>query len=344
LLFHFAPNFFGHSGFGNNLIRAGSSAVSGFFLLSGFILTYAHLESNESSAGPALNTGTARFWAARFLRIYPAYLVAFILAAPFAIAAFRSSSQHYGAFCLKTVAYLLMLQAWIPNLSQYWNYPAWSLSAEAFFYVLFPALASFIFARKSGDWLLLGASWLAGLIVPLLLLNRVEYEWLLGSPPLHLPAFIFGMVAGKGFIAGADRPPLIRPAAWRWAGPLAIITILFADGCGWFPPALLDHALLAPLVVVLFFSLARGDSRIVSFFRWRLLVYLGEISYGIYILQFPIFTGCFVVAKRLGIPWNTRGTFVAVSAVLIIAASLSFELIETPIRRQGMRWFREWFP
>lgn len=183
LLFHFAPTFFGDSGFGNNLIRAGSSAVSGFFLLSGFILTYAHVESSDSSAGPALNIGAARFWAARFLRIYPAYLVAFILAAPFVIAGFRSSSQHYGAFCLKTVPYLLMLQAWIPNLSHYWNYPAWSLSAEAFFYVLFPALASSIFARKSADWLLLGASWIAGLIAPLLLLNRVEYQWLLESPP-----------------------------------------------------------------------------------------------------------------------------------------------------------------
>ena len=45
--------------------------------------------------------------------------VAFIFAAPFVIAGFRSSSEHYGAFCVKTVAYLLMLQGWIPNL---WHY------------------------------------------------------------------------------------------------------------------------------------------------------------------------------------------------------------------------------
>lgn len=259
----------------------------------------------------------------------------------------RCISQRQPAICAfwaKTVAYLLMLQGWIPNLWHYWNYPVWSLSAEAFFYALFPSLVVLAFARKSSDWLLLGAAWLAGLIVPTLLLNRIGYEWQLAFPPLHLPEFIFGMVAGKRFIAGMERPPSMRAPSWRWAGPVAAIAILFADGCGWFPPALLDHALLAPLVGILFFSLARGDSRILSFFRWRPLVYLGEISYGIYILQFPIFTGCFVVAKRLGIPWNTRGTFVAVSAVLIVAASLSFELIETPIRRQGMRWFRERFP
>lgn len=344
LLFHFARSFFGHSGFGSDLIRAGSSAVSVFFLLSGFILTYAHVETNESPERPVLNIGRARFWAARFLRIYPAYMVAFVFSAPFAIFGFRGISEHYGAFCGKTVAYLLMLQAWIPDLWHYWNYPAWSLSAEAFFYALFPSLALIIFARKSGDWLLLGGAWLAGLIAPIVLLNHIEYDWLLASPPLHLPEFIFGMVVGRRFIAGADRSPLTHAAAWRWAGPVAVIAILFADGCGWFPPTLLDHALLAPLVGILFFSLARGDCRILAFLRWRLVVYLGEISYGIYILQFPIFTGCSVVARRLGIPWDTRGTFVAVSAVLVIAASLSFELIETPIRRRGTRWFRERFP
>jgi peptidoglycan/LPS O-acetylase OafA/YrhL len=342
-MFHFAPSFFGESGFGSHLIHAGSSAVSGFYLLSGFILTYAHVEADDSVARLVLNIERRRFWTARFLRIYPAYMVAFIFAAPFAVAGFRGSSEHYGAFCMKTMAYLLMLQAWIPNLWHYWNYPAWSLSAEAFFYALFPSLASIILVRKSGDWLLLGAAWLGGLIVPILLLDRTGYDWLLASPPLHLPEFIFGMLAGKRFIRGAVRPPLIGAAA-KWAGPIGVISILLADGCGWFPPVLLDHALLAPLVAILFFSLARDDSRMLAFFRWRPVVYLGEVSYGIYILQFPIFTGCFVVAKRLGIPWDTRGTFVAVSAVLIIAASLSFELIETPIRRWGARWSRQRFP
>ena len=341
LLFHFAPSFFGDSGFGRNLIRSGSSAVSVFFLLSGFILTYTHLETGDSPALPTLNVGIARFWTTRFLRIYPAYVVAFIIAAPFAIYQFRATGGHYGSFCAKTAAYLLMLQGWVPNLWHYWNYPAWSLSAEAFFYALFPALVAIVLTRKSGDWLMLTAAWLAGLIVPILLLDRIEYEWLLASPPLHLPEFIFGMLAAKQFIAGAIRPPSILTAVRRWIGPLAAIVIVLADGCGWFPPALLDHAALAPLVGILFFRLARNESRILAFLRWRPIVYLGEVSYGIYILQFPVFTGCFVIAKRLGIPWDTRATFVAVSAVLIIAASLSFELIETPARRWGTRWFRE---
>jgi peptidoglycan/LPS O-acetylase OafA/YrhL len=341
LLFHFAPSFFGDSGFGRNLIRAGSSAVSVFFLLSGFILTYTHLETGDSLALPTLNVDITRFWTTRFLRIYPAYSVAFILSAPFAVAQFRVSDGHYGASFAKITVYLLMLQAWIPDLWHYWNYPAWSLSAEAFFYALFPALVVIIAARKLGDRLFLAVAWMAGLIVPILVLDRVEYQWLLASPPLHLPEFIFGMLAGKQFIANGLRPPLTSSRFRRWAGPIAAIAIVLADGCGWFPPALLDHALLAPLVGILFFSLARNESRILAFLRWRPIVYLGEVSYGIYILQFPVFTGCFVIAKRLGIPWDTYTTFMVGSAVLVIAASLSFELIETPARRWGTRWFRE---
>jgi peptidoglycan/LPS O-acetylase OafA/YrhL len=340
LLFHFQPAFFGASDFGRNLIRAGSSAVAGFFLLSGFILTYAHVETDHPAGRPLLNIGRERFWAARFLRIYPAYLVAFILAAPFAIVQLRVSHEPHGVLFAKTVAYLLMVQAWIPNLWHYWNYPAWSLSAEALFYALFPALVAMLLVRRSDDWLWLGSAWLAGLIAPLLLLGRPGYYWLLASPPSHLPEFVFGMLAGKLFITRhKDAAP--TPAQWRWAGPIAAIAIILADGCGWFPPSLLDHGLLAPLLAILFFSLARDDSLMLAFFHWKPIVYLGEISYGIYILQFPIFTACFVVAKRIGIPWNTRATFVAVCAVLIIAASLSFELIETPVRRWGTSWFRE---
>ena len=277
------------------------------------------------------------------MRIYPAYFLAFILAAPFAIVQFRVSSEHYGAFFAKTAAYLLMLQAWIPDLWHYWNYPAWSLSAEALFYVLFPSLVAILFVRKSDNWLLLGSAWLAGLVVPVLLLGRAEYGWLLGSPPLHLPEFVFGMLAGKRFIANENRVPITVAQSWRWAGPVAAIAIILADGCGWFPPSLLDHGLLAPLLAILLVSLAGDRSHIFAFLRWKPIVYFGEISYGIYILQFPIFTGCFVVTRRLGISWNTGGTFVAVSAVLVVAASLSFELIETPIRRWGTRWFRERF-
>ena len=65
-------------------------------------------------------------------------------------------------------------------------------------------------------------------------------------------------------------------------------------------------------------------------------MYLGEISYGVYIYQFPVFTGCYVLTKWFGIAWDRRATFVVCCAILIAAASVSYELIEKPLRRAGM--------
>ena len=60
-----------------NIANDGYIAVDLFYLLSGFILTYSYL----SSSGKMLGTRRS-FYAARFARIYPAYFLAFIMAAP----------------------------------------------------------------------------------------------------------------------------------------------------------------------------------------------------------------------------------------------------------------------
>jgi peptidoglycan/LPS O-acetylase OafA/YrhL len=108
-------------------------------------------------------------------------------------------------------------------------------------------------------------------------------------------------------------------------------------GSGWFPESLIDHGLLAPLMGCVLWGLAVGK----GWFAWLLsstpIAYLGEISYGIYIFQFPVFTLCFVLTKQFGLPWNSRLTFLVCCAILICISSVSFELIEKPLRRAGMQ-------
>jgi peptidoglycan/LPS O-acetylase OafA/YrhL len=118
---------------------------------------------------------------------------------------------------------------------------------------------------------------------------------------------------------------------------VAAVMLVVIYGSGWLPESLIDHGLLAPLMGCLMWGLAIGD----GWFGWLLgsrpIAYLGEISYGIYIFQFPVFTAGFVLSKRLGLPWNSRLTFLVCSAILICLSSVSFELIEKPLRRAGMR-------
>ncbi len=347
LFFHFAPLFLGNSDFGRNLLRAGSSSIAGFFLLSGFILTYAHaLEVDR------LDQPVREFWLARFLRIYPAYFLAFLLTAPFALAQFGHAA-FLAREIVKTGLFLLLMQTWVPGLWSYWNYPAWSLSVEAFFYAMFPLLVPWIF-RPRWDWrITLTAVWLTGLMVPIALLGTTRFEWLLATPALHLPEFIFGMILGRRLIVrsmrgrqptdrkvlNSDRKLTDNPLSWLAPAAAAMLIVIYGSGC--VPESLIDHGLLAPVMGCLMWALAIGGGWFSRLLASRPIAYLGEISYGIYIFQFPVFTACFVLSKRLEIPWNSRLTFLSCCAILICLSAASFEWIEKPLRRAGMRRYSQ---
>jgi len=332
LLFHFAPGFFGNSSFARNFARAGSSAIPGFFLLSGFILTYAHVLAPDRIDQPA-----GQFWLARFYRIYPAYFLAFLLSAPFALAQLRHTGLRLHTL-VDTGLFLLLLQTWVPGLWSYWNYPAWSLSVEAFFYACFPLLAPWIIGRK-WDWRgMLGAVWIAGLVAPAILAGSTRFDWVLAMPPLHLPEFVFGMILGsrRPAYTGHRGEGSDHERAWAWIGPIGAAMLIACYGSGWFSYDLIDHGLFAPLMGCVMWSLARGKGWFTYLLGLKPIVYLGEISYGVYIFQFPVFTGSFVVAKRIGLAWNTRPTFLICCAILVGVSSLSYELIEKRLRRAGM--------
>jgi peptidoglycan/LPS O-acetylase OafA/YrhL len=121
-----------------DLASGGFAAVAFFFVLSGFILSYAH-------AGPSEHDGcdvkASVFWRLRFGRIAPAYYLGLLLSIPFVayhldVLAVTGWSRFVGP-----VLVILFLQAWWPRFALLWNFPAWSLSVECLFYAVFPSLA-----------------------------------------------------------------------------------------------------------------------------------------------------------------------------------------------------------
>ena len=133
VIFHCAPRVGGYGRLPEilkNLIEEGPAAVGFFFILSGFVLAHRHL-----NGGPRVQT--PEFYWARFARLYPAYLLAFLLFLPVALQRYvvnplpGSAGRH--TFVLSAVLSCLMLQSWTP-LAQAWNGPSWSLSVEAFMY------------------------------------------------------------------------------------------------------------------------------------------------------------------------------------------------------------------
>jgi peptidoglycan/LPS O-acetylase OafA/YrhL len=107
----------------------GDAGVSFFFVLSGVVLAW--------SARPG--DTARRFWRRRFARIYPATLVSGVAAGLLIWAGWVYGSLRGFA----AVTHLFLIQAWWPsgqNPVYAYNGVAWSLSCEAFFYLLFPLL------------------------------------------------------------------------------------------------------------------------------------------------------------------------------------------------------------
>ncbi|MCW2390187.1 peptidoglycan/LPS O-acetylase OafA/YrhL [Sphingobium sp. B11D3B] len=122
-----------------------------FFILSGFVIAYStQAETRHTFPWPEVK----RFWRARFARIYPLHLFCLLLMAGIQTSILTLSSmagKDYGDpdlwrgdSLLNFVEQLFLLNAWGLTGRIGWNIPSWSISAEAFAYLLFPALALFL--------------------------------------------------------------------------------------------------------------------------------------------------------------------------------------------------------
>ncbi len=103
---------------------AGYSGVTFFFILSGFIITYNYLDKFENRSRKSISS----FYAARFYRIYPLYAFCTLYA-------WANSSETIPLW-----PHLLAVQAWSGDtlLAMGFNGPGWSISVEAFLYLMFP--------------------------------------------------------------------------------------------------------------------------------------------------------------------------------------------------------------
>ena len=315
------------------LAGSGYAAVSFFFFLSGFILSYSYLNREGELQGSRRN-----FYIARLARIYPAYLLAFLLAAPHNI----WSSLQVSAFpiaelklLISALGLLSLQQAWTPWTAWFWNYPAWSVSVEAFFYLAFPFIVPLISRWRLSTCLrVCGGLWILSLAAPTLLflvkgtsgapeLNDHLQMAIEFNPLLRLPDFVIGVLLGRAFKLGLEaRIPRKRLA---WLAFTAIVAVLaFVPGI---PHPLLANGLLTPLFACLILGLTK-DRGLLSYLLARpVIVKLGEASYGIYILQIPV-----SYLLEAPPPHHSLMVFAVYVAVLITAALLSLQFVEMPLR------------
>ncbi|MGI9146829.1 MAG: acyltransferase family protein [Chloroflexota bacterium] len=334
-------------------VERGYMAVPLFFVLSGFVLTYTYT-GVRSRTGSNQDLNRRAFWVARFARIYPVYALSLLLAIPTYFT--RASLSEPLATLGVAVPVLLMLQGWFPGIVQAWLSPAWSLSAEALFYLLFPFVVPLIARVRLPKLtfslaLLWFASVVAPLAYPLVFPNgegepgTVRWLWAMAvyfGPLPHLPEFLTGIVLGRIFLARSSRTTKAQPARVLAAvgatlGVVGYILAAYAGG-DWLVPRLLTHTgAFLPIYAVLVYSLALGGGPIGRVLGTRPLLVLGEASYGLYLLHFPVFWWTERVIRRLPVAdaiFASGWVFPLIELCMAVAASVVVNLaFERPARR-----------
>jgi len=338
VLFHFSnPQWFG---FLAPVVNAGYASVSYFILLSGFVMAY-----NYSARARAGQLDVVRYYKARFTRLYPIYLLSLILA--WRVIPMEWAAHTHGMFWAGMVLSPLLLQGWIPEIATFLNTPAWTMSAESFYYLIFPWMARWKEPERISNHLVkLAGIWALGLIPGTLYVlmqpdgiahpDRFSYgPWLQAlkyTPLPHLASFTFGVL-----LAGLDA---VMPRSTRLRlilgilGFAAIFALLSLGPVVPYP--LLHDGLLMPFFGCIILGLA-GNNPLAYAIGARPLVFVGEASYCLYLLHFNMWNLIHDthVLNRLGIsqldPWISY-------VLLILLALLALYFIEKPVQRHLRRW------
>lgn len=265
-----------------SLFGLGYLGVDFFFVLSGFIIMYAHFA--DEGTGPAVR----RYAFKRLVRIFPAYLpISLALIALYAALPGFSGAADRGYSLL--ISLLLLPADGPPALSV-----AWTLVHELIFYAVF--LLFFISRR----WLVLGlVAWAA-----LILVSQQVWSptgWLRYPLSVLNIEFMFGVLAAWTVKSWASRRRLAD--GWSVVALVGALVVclglaLILGGPSAYPRLVL--ALGLGLIIVGF--AVREQSVRLHWPGWLLLV--GNASYSIYLVHNPLLSVTQRLAGRLGLAWG----------------------------------------
>jgi peptidoglycan/LPS O-acetylase OafA/YrhL len=305
------------------------AGVQLFFVLSGFLITgilLAARDRMERSEGSGPWQILRGFYARRFLRIFPLYYAALALGSLLGAMALGDSWLWHAAYLSN---FYFFFHGWQPPVSHFW-----SLAVEEQFYLAWPFVVVFLPRRT---------------LVPVFVAaigTGVAFRWF-----------------GLQFRPDIELWSLATPGSFDTLGMGALLAFGHRYRSAWLEPFRRARVWLLPAVAALYalakpsfgvplagaleiFLLGIGFAAAVSLaaegvggmagrvLEWSPLLYLGRISYGIYIIHdlvTPAVTE-FVRGLPAGVPHGPV-RLVLLTAATVGLASLSWHLMEAPLNR-----------
>jgi peptidoglycan/LPS O-acetylase OafA/YrhL len=316
----------------------------GFFVVSGYCI---HLSVARQMRDEHFPLGD--YLAARASRILPLYYLALLFAVvvEWLAAGARPPAWPHGIDPATLVSQLLVIQ----NLTQTFGAyaPTWSITNEAFYYVLYGLLVAWLARGRSSRSLSRSRPGWVGLA---LCVGTAVVTQALYATVAHTPlVYGAGMLLGLGLIwfagvlvaihgAWLVREPGVKALTRTW--PLLVAAVMGWSYAGLPPQGLYLISGAAFTLMLLGFldapeALTSGDVP-----RWRVRVVetLGLMSYPMYLFHGPlmVLVGSWIVRWRLTDDW--RVTFVVLTVVGLAAGVALGWLVEKPLMTRRAAWLK----
>ena len=289
--------------------RGGFVGVDVFFVLSGFLITSLLRDEIEQHG----NIRLARFYGYRFLRLYPS--LALVLAAYLAAAPSLWPDESAGQSALLAAMYLTDYS------SAFWQSPevlrhTWSLSVEEHFYLLWPLALPMVVSTRNPAAIL---AMIYAAATAWRVTNAVWLGWDLTY--YRFDTRLSGLVLGA-MLSYVGEHALVR--RWSWFAWPAIVLVI-VGGAHRQVAGLVTAIPVAELATALMILTVRANPshRMLSAAP---MVYIGKLSYGVYLWHFPI-----AVWLRPQIGWE--GTLAWSLGLAIVAAAVVYHFVDLPLQR-----------
>lgn len=256
---------------------AGFLGVDIFFALSGFLITTILL--TELKRNHRIRLGL--FYWRRAVRLYPALLIAIVAILPFGLLV--RGSKHLIEVALAATYLTPVAGQFFGKAGLTWL-QTWSLGIEEIFYLMWPFALILLFSRR------VAGKWIVALTLGILLDGaQLMMGWTGQDASYFLRAG--GLFLGCSFALWlAEHTDVRFTPSWGYSGALVIAIAVVAAG---FRPSLNSLAYIAAAAgtVAIIASIVAGDrSRfcLKTVLSVRPVVYVGKISYELYIWHYPV--------------------------------------------------------
>jgi peptidoglycan/LPS O-acetylase OafA/YrhL len=274
-----------------NLVEKGWNAVPFFFILSGFVLTLGYYKV------PYKKLNVVPFFTTRFFRLYPSYILALILIVIAYLVLLQKQFDQFAFF-----SYVFLLQPFLAgkNYEAVYNGPGWSVVTELYLYLLFPLIRNKLVKFKNTNQVVIALiitmllNVIISLIVSFILHDKTsessEFKTFLifaHGPLYYIPTFVMGVFSGLLYL---------RIQGHYHKNHLFLYNIIFVSSVILYTLQLAfknpilesNPSFLTILIVPILISSGFVKGWLERLFGHPLLVYLGSISYGMYIFQEPV--------------------------------------------------------